>query len=108
MLSADRVLFHVRNYNFNVRHLLVIAILCIAFTTAFIMRSFPIKYGFYLNEFDPYFDYRATKYIVDNGLDAYWKWHDTMSWYPEGRDVLKTSQSGLHIAAAFLYKAFGV
>src|ERR1044071_10025857 len=71
------------------------------------MRSFPIKYGFYLNEFDPYFDYRATKYIVDNCLDAYWKWHDTLSWYPEGRDVPKTSQSGLHIAAAYLYKAFG-
>src|SRR6185503_10665072 len=107
MLSGDRVLFHFGNYNFSARHLLVITVLVIAFTTAFIMRSFPIKYGFYLNEFDPYFDYRATKYIVDNGLDAYWKWHDTMSWYPEGRDIPKTSQSGLHIAAAFLYEAFG-
>jgi len=100
MLSADRVLFHVRNYNFNVRHLLVIAVLVIAFTTAFIMRSYPIKYGFYLNEFDPYFDYRATKYIVDNGLDAYLKWHDNMSWYPEGRNIPETSQVGLHITAA--------
>jgi dolichyl-diphosphooligosaccharide--protein glycosyltransferase len=71
------------------------------------MRSYPVKYGFYLNEFDPYFNYRATKYIVDNGLEAYWKWHDTMSWYPEGRDVAKTSQSGLHIVTAFLYKIFG-
>lgn len=107
MLSADRVLFHVRNYNFNVRHLLVIAVLVIAFTTAFIMRSYPIKYGFYLNEFDPYFDYRATKYIVDNGLDAYLKWHDNMSWYPEGRNIPETSQVGLHITAAYLYKIFG-
>jgi len=107
MLSTDKVLFHVRNYNFNVRHLLVIAVLVIAFTTAFIMRSYPIKYGFYLNEFDPYFDYRATKYIVDNGLDAYLKWHDNMSWYPEGRNIPETSQVGLHITAAFLYKIFG-
>jgi dolichyl-diphosphooligosaccharide--protein glycosyltransferase len=107
MLFADRVLFHVRNYNFNVRHLLVIAVLVIAFTTAFIMRSYPIKYGFYLNEFDPYFDYRATKYIVDNGLDAYLKWHDNMSWYPEGRNIPETSQVGLHITAAYLYKIFG-
>ena len=30
-----------------------------------------------------------------------------MSWYPEGRDIAKTSQSGLHIVAAFLYSAFG-
>lgn len=71
------------------------------------MRSYPIKYGFYLNEFDPYFNYRATKYIVDNGLDDYWKWHDTMSWYPEGRDVPKTSQTGLHIVTFLLYNIFG-
>ncbi|HEX2306468.1 MAG TPA: peptidylprolyl isomerase [Nitrososphaeraceae archaeon] len=107
MLFGDRVLFHVGNYNFNVRHLLVIAVLVIAFTTAFIMRSFPIKYGYYLNEFDPYFDYRATKYIVDNGLDAYLKWHDNMSWYPDGRDIPRTSQVGLHVTAAYLYKIFG-
>ena len=107
MLSGDRVLFHVGSYNFNVRHLLVVAVLVIAFTTAFIMRSFPIKYGFYLNEFDPYFDYRATKYIVDNGLEAYLKWHDNMSWYPDGRNIPKTSQVGLHITSAFLYKIFG-
>jgi len=107
MLSGDGILFHVGNYNFKVRHMLVIAVLAIAFSTAFIMRSYPIKYDYYLNEFDPYFDYRATKYIVDNGLDAYWQWHDTMSWYPEGRDVPGTSQAVLHITAAYLYQAFG-
>jgi dolichyl-diphosphooligosaccharide--protein glycosyltransferase len=71
------------------------------------MRSYPVKYGYYLNEFDPYFNYRATKYIVDNGLDSYWKWNDTMSWYPEGRDVLKSSQTALHIVTFILYNAFG-
>ncbi len=59
------------------------------------------------NEFDPYFDYRATKYIVDNGLEAYLKWHDFMSWYPEGRNIPATSQSGLHIISALLYQIFG-
>src|SRR5881628_271699 len=107
MLSGSSTLFKFGNRHFLMRHLLVIGILCIAFTTAFIMRSFPIKYGFYLNEFDPYFDYRATKYIVDNGLDAYLKWHDNMSWYPDGRNIPKTSQVGLHITSAFLYKIFG-
>lgn len=107
MLSGDGVLFHVGNYNFKVRHMLVIAVLAIAFSTAFIMRSYPIKYGYYLNEFDPYFDYRATKYIIDNGLEAYLKWHDNMSWYPDGRDIPRTSQVGLHVTAAYLYKIFG-
>jgi len=107
MLEGGKTLFRRAGYGIPLRHLLVIAVLALAFTSAVIMRSYPAKYGFYLNEFDPYFDYRATKYIVDHGLSSYWKWHDTMSWYPEGRDIAKTSQSGLHIVAAFLYSVFG-
>src|SRR5215217_6421481 len=107
MLSGGKVLLRRGKFEFEIGHLLIIAVLAICFTTAFIMRAYPGKYGFYLNEFDPYFDYRATKYIVDNGLEAYLKWHDTMSWYPEGRNVPATSQSGLHIIAAYLYQIFG-
>jgi dolichyl-diphosphooligosaccharide--protein glycosyltransferase len=107
MLEGSRTLVRRGDFNIKVRHLIVVGVLVIAFSTAFIMRSYPIKYGFFLNEFDPYFDYRATKYIVDHGLNAYLKWHDTMSWYPEGRNVPKTSQSGLHIVSAYLYEAFG-
>jgi dolichyl-diphosphooligosaccharide--protein glycosyltransferase len=107
MLEGGKTVFRRAGFEFQLRHLLVIGVLGIVFTTAFIMRSYPGKYGFYLNEFDPYFDYRATKYIVDHGLSAYWKWHDTMTWYPEGRNIPNTSQSGLHIVAAFLYSIFG-
>lgn len=89
------------------KHLMVIAVIAMAFATAFMMRSIALQYGFYLNEFDPYFDYRATQFLIENGIDKYFTWHDTMSWYPEGRDVARTSQTGLHISAAFLYKAFG-
>lgn len=107
MLEGGKTILTTGRFELRVRDLLVIGVLALAFTAAFIMRSYPSKYGFYLNEFDPYFDYRATKYIVDHGLNAYFKWHDTLSWYPEGRDVPATSQSGLHIVAAFLYKIFG-
>jgi dolichyl-diphosphooligosaccharide---protein glycosyltransferase len=107
MLEGTRPLFRAGSVEFQTRHLLVIAVLALAFSSALIMRFYPAKYGYYLNEFDPYFDYRATKFIVDNGLDAYWQWHDTMSWYPEGRDVPGTSQAVLHITAAYLYQAFG-
>ena len=96
------------NHRVKTRYLLIIAIICLSFSVAFVLRAYPIKYGFYLNEFDPFFDYRATSYIVDNGIDAYFKWHDFMSWYPEGRDIPATSQSGLHITAAVLYQIFGM
>jgi dolichyl-diphosphooligosaccharide--protein glycosyltransferase len=107
MLQAARPLFRVGSFEFQTRHLLIVAVLALAFSVAVIMRMYPAKYGFYLNEFDPYFDYRAVKFILDNGLDAYWQWHDTMSWYPEGRDIPATSQSGLHVTAAMMYQIFG-
>src|SRR5574338_1672290 len=107
MLEGSRTIFAAGRFQFQTRHLLVIAVLALAFSSAMIMRFYPVKYGFVLNEFDPYFDYRATQYILDNGLDAYWHWHDDMSWYPDGRDVPATSQSVLHITAAYLYMAFG-
>ncbi|HEX2614559.1 MAG TPA: STT3 domain-containing protein, partial [Nitrososphaera sp.] len=107
MLKSSRPLFSAGSFEFQTKHLLVIAVLALAFSCALIMRFYPAKYGFYLNEFDPYFDFRATQYIVDHGLDAYWKWHDTMSWYPDGRDVPSTSQSALHITAAYMYMIFG-
>ena len=108
MITGSKTIFKVNSFEFQIKHLLVILVLAIAFSTAFTMRSYPIKYGFVLNEFDPYFDYRATKYLLDNGISEYLNWHDTMSWYPEGRDVPKTSQVGLHIIAAGLYQIFGL
>ncbi len=107
MLEGSRTIFSAGTFQFQTKHLLVIAILALAFSAALIMRFYPIKYGFVLNEFDPYFDYRATQFILDNGLDAYWQWHDEMSWYPEGRNVPATSQSVLHITAAYMYQVFG-
>src|SRR6185312_7613683 len=85
------------NQGVKLKYLLIIVILCLSFSVAFILRAYPMKYGPSLNEFDPFFDFRATQYIVDHGINAYLKWHDTMSWYPEGRDVATTSQSGLSI-----------
>ena len=107
MFSGNKTLFRINSFHFQAKHLLVILVLTIAFSTAFIIRSYPIKYGFALNEFDPYFDYRATKYIIDNGFNAYLNWHDYESWYPEGRFVPTTSQVALHLIAATAYKIFG-
>ena len=89
------------------RYLLIIGILAIAFSLSFMIRSQPAQYGFELHEFDPFFNYRATQFIVENGIPAYLDWHDDMSWYPHGRDVVSTSQPMLHITAATLYQIFG-
>jgi dolichyl-diphosphooligosaccharide--protein glycosyltransferase len=97
----------VKKFDFHLRHLLVIGILIISFSISALVRSQAADYGFQLNEFDPFFNYRATQYLLDNGLNAYVHWHDTMSWYPTGRDVFATAQVPLHVTDAVLYKIFG-
>ena len=71
------------------------------------LRSQAADYGFELNEFDPFFNFRATEFIVENGFSEYFDWNDDLSWYPIGRDVSATSQVMLHTTAAITYQIFG-
>ena len=89
------------------QHLLIIGILAMAFSVSMMIRFQGAEFGFELNEFDPYFNYRATEFLVENGPEAYYGWHDDMAWYPKGRDISGTSQSMLHVTTAALYSAFG-
>ena len=106
-MISNRTILTVKNFDFRLQHLLIIGILAIAFSVSFMIRSQAADYGFELNEFDPFFNFRATQFIVDNGISAYFDWHDDKSWYPTGRDVSSNSQVMLHISAAMLYKIFG-
>lgn len=94
-------------FDLKLHHLLIIGILSLSFSISFLIRSQAADYGWELNEFDPFFNYRATQYIVDNGIPAYFEWNDDLSWYPIGRDVSQTSQVVLHMTAAVTYWIFG-
>ncbi|MDH3833372.1 MAG: glycosyltransferase family 39 protein, partial [Nitrosopumilus sp.] len=106
MITQDKLL-GIGNFNFRLNHLLIIGILIIAFSVSFLIRSQGAEYGYELNEFDPFFNFRATQYLLENGLTEYFNWHDSMSWHPNGRDVSATSQTMLHITAALTYQIFG-
>ena len=93
--------------DFKLHHLLIVGILSLSFSVSFLVRSQAADYGFDLNEFDPFFNYRATQYMVDNGINAYFQWNDDLSWYPIGRDVSQTSQVALHMTTAVTYWIFG-
>ena len=89
------------------RYLLIIAVLVLAFSISFMIRSLPAEFGFELNEFDPFFNYGATNFMIENGIPEYLEWRDDMTWHPHGRDVSATSQVMLHISASTLYQIFG-
>ena len=108
------------------------------FTIAVLIRAYAAKYGFYLNEFDPYYDYYAAQHIVNlanqqglyaalfanpancgptvftacHNLQGYFYWHDIQVWFPVGRNVAATSQGGLQLAGALIFllvhNVFGV
>jgi len=106
-LNSQASLFQISSFNFKLKHLLVIGILVLSFSASFLIRSQPVNYGFELNEFDPFFNFRATEYIVENGFFEYFEWNDDKSWHPHGRDVSATSQVMLHSTAAITYQIFG-
>ena len=106
-MNSQASLFQISSFNFKLKHLLVIGILVLSFSASFLIRSQPVNYGFELNEFDPFFNFRATEYIVENGFFEYFEWNDDKSWHPHGRDVSATSQVMLHSTAAITYQIFG-
>ena len=106
-MKSNLKLFSTGKFDFRLSHLLIIGILVISFSISFLIRFQPAEFGYELNEFDPYFNFRAIEYIVENGLVAYFDWHDDLSWHPIGRDVSATSQVMLHITTASLYQIFG-
>ena len=111
------------------RALLTSMVLAIVFTIAVLIRAYAAKYGFYLNEFDPYYDFYAAQHIVTlaqqqglyaalfanpancgptvytacHSMQGYFYWHDIQVWFPTGRNVAATSQGGLQLAGALIY-----
>ena len=54
---------------------------------ALAVRLMPIRWGYYINEFDPNLQWRMIQFTVDHGFLAWFQWHDSMSWYPYGADM---------------------
>ena len=106
-MISNQKLFSVGNFDFRLQHLLVIGILALSVSISMLIRSQPILYGFELFEFDPFFNYRATEFVLENGHTSYFEWIDTKSWHPFGRNVSDTSQVTLHVITAALYQIFG-
>jgi dolichyl-diphosphooligosaccharide--protein glycosyltransferase len=106
-LHSHSKLFQVGSFNVKLNHFVIIGVLVLAFSMSFLIRSQPAEYGNELMEFDPFFNFRATEYIVENGFSEYFTWNDDKSWYPLGRNVSSNSQVMLHTTAAITYGIFG-
>ncbi len=91
--------------------LLTISALTLILFVAFSIRILPIRWGLELSEFDPYFQFRFSEYIVNNGYFGWLDWVDTQRWYPFGATVAGgagAANPGLPLTAATLYNILSV
>jgi len=70
---------------------------------AFLVRVFSvIRYESVIHEFDPWFNYRTTKYLNEKGLYEFWNWYDSESWHPLGRVIGGTIFPGIMVTSSFI------
>lgn len=74
---------------------LKVLILSVACVVAFALRLFAvIRFESVIHEFDPYFNFRTTKYLSENGYYSFHNWFDDRAWYPLGRIIGGTIYPG--------------
>lgn len=62
-----------------------------------------IRYEIIIHEFDPWFNYRTTQFLIQEGIYKLWNWFDPKSWYPLGRVVGGTLLPGLMVTSGFIH-----
>ncbi|KAK3487347.1 ribosomal protein L35-like protein [Neurospora crassa] len=90
----------------STRTLLRVIILLLVAGAAISSRLFSvIRFESIIHEFDPWFNFRATKYLVANGFYKFWDWFDDRTWHPLGRVTGGTLYPGLMVTSGVIYHA---
>ena len=53
-----------------------------------------LRFESVIHEFDPYFNFRTTKYLASEGFYSFHNWFDDRAWYPLGRIIGGTIYPG--------------
>ncbi|KAI8803810.1 Oligosaccharyl transferase STT3 subunit-domain-containing protein [Cladochytrium replicatum] len=81
-----------------------VVILSLVGILAFSSRLFSvIRFESVIHEFDPWFNYRTTRALVEKGFYDFWNWYDQLAWYPLGRVVGGTVYPGIMVTAGFIH-----
>ncbi|KXJ11161.1 dolichyl-diphosphooligosaccharide--protein glycosyltransferase subunit STT3A [Exaiptasia diaphana] len=84
--------------------LLKLLVLSIAAILSFSTRLFSVlRFESVIHEFDPYFNYRTTRFLVEEGFYDFHNWFDDRAWYPLGRIIGGTIYPGLMVTSAVIY-----
>ncbi|KIH89663.1 dolichyl-diphosphooligosaccharide--protein glycosyltransferase [Sporothrix brasiliensis 5110] len=90
----------------SLRSVLRVVILFLIAAASVSSRLFSvIRFESIIHEFDPWFNFRATKYLVANGFYSFWDWFDDRTWHPLGRVTGGTLYPGLMVTSGAIYHA---
>jgi hypothetical protein len=79
----------------GITSLITFIVLTCAYISGFMSRLFSvIRFESIIHEFDPWFNYRSTAYMTENGFYNFLNWFDDLAWYPLGRIVGGTVYPG--------------
>ncbi len=80
------------------------SILTLSLGLAAIIRLLPLRWGAYISEFDPYFNFNDMRQITANGWQSWYGYTDFKSWYPFGRSPVTTSYPGTSFIGTLFYQ----
>lgn len=90
-----------------IQTILTIAIFLAIFGAAISSRLFSvIRFESIIHEFDPWFNFRATKYLVSHSFLEFLNWFDDRTWYPLGRVTGGTLYPGLMTTSGAVWHMF--
>jgi len=82
------------------------SILSLTLVLASLVRLLPLRWGAYISEFDPYFNFNDMRQITANGWQSWYTYVNTSEWFPFGRAPIVTSYPGTSFTGTLIYQFF--
>ncbi len=82
------------------------SILSLTLVLATIVRLLPLRWGPFISEFDPYFNFNDMRQITANGWQAWFSYVNPNEWFPFGRAPVTTSYPGTSFTGVLIYQFF--
>ena len=99
-----RQVFHKPKAKISRGSIIIVLALTIIFFVALGLRLQPLLNSQpIVRAFDPWLQLKLTSYITENGILAFFAWHDDSAWVPFGRDVAAGVYLGVPFTTAFFY-----
>jgi dolichyl-diphosphooligosaccharide--protein glycosyltransferase len=82
------------------------SILSLTLVLASLVRLLPLRWGPYISEFDPYFNFNDMRQITANGWQSWFSYVNVAEWFPFGRAPVATSYPGTSFTGVLIYQFF--